>query len=68
MTDIKINAKYCGKCDKVKSVDDFYNCQGRNHWNLSSNCKTCMNATFKKYRERKKLASKEQKEISTNNL
>jgi hypothetical protein len=61
--EIKIEAKYCGKCKSIKSVKDFYKCQGRNHWNLSSNCKTCMNENVQRYRDRKKVSKEKEKEI-----
>ena len=62
MSEIKIEAKYCGKCKTVKHVNDFYKCEGRNYLGLTSNCKECFNEYTKTYRAKKSEKSRLERE------
>jgi len=62
MSELKIEAKYCKKCQKVKHLTDFYKCDGRNQLGVSSACKECFNGYTKTWREKKSAEKKAEKE------
>ena len=60
---IIITDKLCRKCQTVKPLDDFYNCEGNNKLNCTSQCKECVNQRNKKntkaWRDRNPDATRE---------
>ena len=52
MTELKIEVKYCRKCQKVKYLNEFYKSSSNKLHGLMSNCIDCVAENCKKYREK----------------